>query len=56
MKNDKKEDKSRNRQEITGKKDYNGFIQNISEKNNPILNTNPPPRFPPKGRDQDKKE
>lgn len=56
MANDKKEDKSRNHQEIIGKKDYNGFIRNESNRSNPISNTNPPPRFPPTGRDQDKKK
>lgn len=55
MENDKKKDKARNNQEITRKKDYNDHIQSIKEGNNTssISNTNPPPRFPPKGRDKE---
>jgi hypothetical protein len=54
--NDKKEDKSRNHPEKTGKNSSHGYIIHKDDRSNPISNTNPPPRFPPKGRDQDKKE
>lgn len=58
MGNEKKQDKSNDYKEIPGKDDYDDFSEstNHNRREQTIVNTNPPPRTPPKGRDKDNSE